>query len=404
MVRRATNRAPGPNDRWWAEHSRTCGGEFIKIKEPEKKQKAKEKENKPKISNPKNSINKYFPPLTKSVNSVSGNIHGFNSTGDISKISSKNSSQSVNNNSGTSLKKNSSSTVVIVKKPYHTSSPVKSSTSTSKVSFTTSGQPLGGAPKPDNYSSVRGHWLNKFSNGRKRPPADSEEADHKKLKQSTSQVSCPVCHKMLDSTIVNEHLDECLSESAKEDVEECFACGKMLPSSKLHEHVSECLSESFKDEDLEDTSLTECDQDNKNNKKTDFESENTSCPVCKEEIPKGTLDVHVEKCLHKMYDKIESICDLEPDKIKTHQKKENHSNDDIVIIDDDEIDSSIRHEFESSYSEGGSAKKYNCPFCFRMFLECEMCEHLSQCIKNTVDEEEKYNKSTLLEELNSDSL
>lgn len=31
MVRRATNRAPGPNDFWWAEHSRTCGGEFIKV-------------------------------------------------------------------------------------------------------------------------------------------------------------------------------------------------------------------------------------------------------------------------------------------------------------------------------------------------------------------------------------
>lgn len=32
MVRRATNRAPGPNDRWWVEHTRTCGGTFIKVK------------------------------------------------------------------------------------------------------------------------------------------------------------------------------------------------------------------------------------------------------------------------------------------------------------------------------------------------------------------------------------
>lgn len=31
MVRRATNRAPGPNDRWWGEHSRNCGGTFIKV-------------------------------------------------------------------------------------------------------------------------------------------------------------------------------------------------------------------------------------------------------------------------------------------------------------------------------------------------------------------------------------
>jgi len=34
-VKRATNRAPGPNDRWHQEHQLTCGGEFEKIKEPE---------------------------------------------------------------------------------------------------------------------------------------------------------------------------------------------------------------------------------------------------------------------------------------------------------------------------------------------------------------------------------
>lgn len=31
MVRRATNRAPGPNDRWWGEHKANCGGNFIKV-------------------------------------------------------------------------------------------------------------------------------------------------------------------------------------------------------------------------------------------------------------------------------------------------------------------------------------------------------------------------------------
>ena len=29
------NRAPGPNDNWWREHSLTCGGKFTKVKEPE---------------------------------------------------------------------------------------------------------------------------------------------------------------------------------------------------------------------------------------------------------------------------------------------------------------------------------------------------------------------------------
>ena len=35
MVRRSINRAPSCNDTWWAEHQRTCGGTFKKVKEPE---------------------------------------------------------------------------------------------------------------------------------------------------------------------------------------------------------------------------------------------------------------------------------------------------------------------------------------------------------------------------------
>uniref|UniRef100_A0A8C6BTV6 SprT-like N-terminal domain n=1 Tax=Monodon monoceros TaxID=40151 RepID=A0A8C6BTV6_MONMO len=34
-VKRATNRAPSAHDYWWAEHQKTCGGAYIKIKEPE---------------------------------------------------------------------------------------------------------------------------------------------------------------------------------------------------------------------------------------------------------------------------------------------------------------------------------------------------------------------------------
>lgn len=37
------NRAPGPYDFWYADHQATCGGTFIKVKEPEG---VKKKENK----------------------------------------------------------------------------------------------------------------------------------------------------------------------------------------------------------------------------------------------------------------------------------------------------------------------------------------------------------------------
>lgn len=39
MVKRAMNRAPSEKDPWWAEHRRSCGGTFVKIKEPEGKRK-----------------------------------------------------------------------------------------------------------------------------------------------------------------------------------------------------------------------------------------------------------------------------------------------------------------------------------------------------------------------------
>ncbi|XP_050068945.1 DNA-dependent metalloprotease SPRTN-like [Anopheles maculipalpis] len=39
LVKRTTNRKPGSYDFWWQEHKQTCGGEFIKIREPSPKRK-----------------------------------------------------------------------------------------------------------------------------------------------------------------------------------------------------------------------------------------------------------------------------------------------------------------------------------------------------------------------------
>ncbi|XP_052902949.1 DNA-dependent metalloprotease SPRTN-like [Anopheles moucheti] len=39
LVKRTTNRKPGTYDFWWQEHQQTCGGEFIKIREPSPKRK-----------------------------------------------------------------------------------------------------------------------------------------------------------------------------------------------------------------------------------------------------------------------------------------------------------------------------------------------------------------------------
>ncbi|CAD6189943.1 unnamed protein product [Caenorhabditis auriculariae] len=65
-VKRSSNRAPGPNDLWWENHRSSCGGAFIKIKEPDgygqkrkKNQPTLEAPNNKKTS-PKNTLDNYF--------------------------------------------------------------------------------------------------------------------------------------------------------------------------------------------------------------------------------------------------------------------------------------------------------------------------------------------------------
>ena len=71
FVKRPMNRAPGPNDRWWGQHQQTCGGSFIKVKEPEGygqkkgKKKTDNKETNAKKTNDKSDIRKFFGDNSK---------------------------------------------------------------------------------------------------------------------------------------------------------------------------------------------------------------------------------------------------------------------------------------------------------------------------------------------------
>lgn len=60
-VKRATNRAPSAHDYWWAEHQSTCGGTYIKIKEPENY--SKKGKGKTKLAAAENKGNCYMPAL-----------------------------------------------------------------------------------------------------------------------------------------------------------------------------------------------------------------------------------------------------------------------------------------------------------------------------------------------------
>lgn len=71
MVRRSMNRAPGPYDNWWAQHEATCGGKFIKVKEPEntkgKKSSISKQKEPAQNGNSKRDIRTFFPGSSSNV-------------------------------------------------------------------------------------------------------------------------------------------------------------------------------------------------------------------------------------------------------------------------------------------------------------------------------------------------
>lgn len=68
ILKRAMNRKPGPNDWWYGRHQAKCGGEYIKIKEPEKtKKRSRDESSSTKKGKKKakegNDLHKYFPVI-----------------------------------------------------------------------------------------------------------------------------------------------------------------------------------------------------------------------------------------------------------------------------------------------------------------------------------------------------
>ncbi|XP_054432720.1 DNA-dependent metalloprotease SPRTN isoform X1 [Pteronotus mesoamericanus] len=60
-VKRATNRAPSAHDYWWAEHQSTCGGTYVKIKEPENYSKKGKGKTNPAAAENKDKPNRVVP-------------------------------------------------------------------------------------------------------------------------------------------------------------------------------------------------------------------------------------------------------------------------------------------------------------------------------------------------------
>lgn len=63
-VKRTSNRAPGPNDLWWAKHRQTCSGTFVKLSAPDPKPKTGRPAKEPKVDPKLRSIRDWVMPIS----------------------------------------------------------------------------------------------------------------------------------------------------------------------------------------------------------------------------------------------------------------------------------------------------------------------------------------------------
>ncbi|KAI4470043.1 hypothetical protein MML48_1g18655 [Holotrichia oblita] len=219
MVRRATNRAPGPYDRWWSEHARTCGGTFIKVKEPEKKSttSAKSRNGVTTILNKGFGDIRNFVTVTSKSNTSdiheqtninntmqnnsikmpivgASNIHGYTNLSTpannvVKQVSNGNMMRTGVTTGGMKTKSNSNSTIVVNKKSNITSDSVTNidATKTEIKIFSGSGKSLisssSAKVRTDDYSVVRNHWANKF------PPSPTKLNKRSVIELSPSKIS-----------------------------------------------------------------------------------------------------------------------------------------------------------------------------------------------------------------------
>uniref|UniRef100_A0A0K2T855 Protein with SprT-like domain at the N terminus n=1 Tax=Lepeophtheirus salmonis TaxID=72036 RepID=A0A0K2T855_LEPSM len=268
LVKRSMNRAPGRYDNWFAEHQRSCGGTYHKIKEPEgyglkKKKDAKSKTNAKKIIEPSThqDIRSLF---SKQINNDKGprkpfsgqNIVGFGGTSyaSTSTKSDKWSNNEASSSKTSSLKKTNPATSSTNVSKSLEFLDTKSESETNKSSTSNLATPNFN-PNCDNSAqrqTVRDIWIKKFSTSgdgstigplRKKfkstfessrsnekplvvhknpssPSLDSsveiiEETKNTNTGSNTkiitqSEVSCPICNETFVERAINAHLDICL--------------------------------------------------------------------------------------------------------------------------------------------------------------------------------------------------
>lgn len=233
MVRRAMNRAPSPQDPWWPDHQRTCGGTYVKVKEPEN-YKMKKRKTKDDFGHSKSNAIKGTPKIYDLWN----------------KVTSKNNEETNKKNEETNKKKEETNKKDEVKTRKNDQRSGESCSSNGKENdirkinfafqpFTGKGRVLGDGKvstvSNGNHTLLSG--LGETSQAKVESSKDLSNSMQKKhsgneltivdafrnssgqkvplvVLDSTSSeseyVTCPVCTNQVKKNLINNHLDSCL--------------------------------------------------------------------------------------------------------------------------------------------------------------------------------------------------
>ena len=328
-VRRAMNRAPGPSDFWWKEHQQSCGGQFVKIKEPENF-KARPSRSKDKARPASQSINSgksmstwlakpatatatSVPKLTSTPKSIkppsntqnpltlfkklgnsTNNIHGWGTGGPNGWNSSPKASTSIFSTSNFASPKATTSIFSTSK----FASP-KASTSIFSTSKFASPKALGGSTtgqsnllsmytvsnnhKPYTNTKMPERTVDTFRSPKaKYPVADNTQLSNK---AGVKFVECPICYHLVLNDYINGHVDSCLVKTEKRTVP------SNISSPTPRANTGNSASSQKRKIDASATS-------NKQLKLDNFENVGkTNCPVCNKSLELIHLNEHLDMCL-----------------------------------------------------------------------------------------------------------
>ncbi|CAH2077126.1 unnamed protein product, partial [Iphiclides podalirius] len=270
VVRRSANRAPGPADHWWKTHQKTCGGTFVKIKEPENYGIKKASKPKADTTKPTADITKYINN-NNNRNTIDKNIPQANKTQPKSVLGDRSNVPFITK---AVVKTNKNSTIVITQKGA-LFSPVVSKKKSPNVDKDKMDGGRNRTQSANVLETVRSVWANK-----QLPTVQNLNLNAFKGKNITKsrQSTCN------DSTKSNKHKASVLDGSPPNKIK------------KIDDYFKKVATTVLKDVYGEDFNISQSKTDNR---LIAAKAKMVDCPICKVKIKDDEINGHLDECLNK---------------------------------------------------------------------------------------------------------